>query len=114
MSASVTINGGRTAPSYARKDIVAEGEIGIYHCVNRCVRRAWLCGKDPLTQRSYDHGKQWIRGRLEELAATFGLDVLGFAVMSNHFHVVQRSAAEFGIRAGTPSLVPQRVVMLVE
>ena len=40
-------------PSYARKDIVAEGEVGVYHCVNRCVRRAWLCGKDPLTQRSY-------------------------------------------------------------
>ena len=36
-------------PSYARKDIVAEGEVGIYHCVNRCVRRAWLCGKDPVT-----------------------------------------------------------------
>ena len=71
-------------PSYARKDIVAEGEVGIYHCVNRCVRRAWLCGKDPVTGRSFEHRKQWIRDRLEELAAVFGLDVLGFAVMSLH------------------------------
>jgi hypothetical protein len=23
-------------PSYARKDIVAEGEVGVYHCVNPC------------------------------------------------------------------------------
>ena len=67
-------------PSYARKDIVAEGEVGIYHCVNRCVRRAWLCGKDPVTGRSFEHRKQWIRDRLEELAAVFELDVLGFAV----------------------------------
>ncbi len=73
-------------PSYARKDIVAEGEVGVYHCVNRCVRRAWLCGKDPVTGRSFEHRKQWIRDRLEELAAVFGLDVLGFAVMSNHVH----------------------------
>lgn len=78
-------------PSYARKDIVAEGEVGIYHCVNRCVRRAWLCGKDPVTGRSFEHRKQWIRDRLEELAAVFGLDVLGFAVMSNHIHVVLRT-----------------------
>ncbi len=68
-------------PSYARKDIVAEGEVGIYHCVNRCVRRAWLCGKDPVTGRSFEHRKQWIRDRLEELAAVFRLDLLSFAVM---------------------------------
>ena len=75
-------------PSYARKEIVADDEVGIYHCVNRCVRRAWLCGKDPVSGKSYDHRKDWIQDRLEELAGIFGVDVLGFAVIVNHVHVV--------------------------
>ena len=78
-------------PSYARREIVADGEVGIYHCVNRCVRRAWLCGKDPVSGESYDHRKDWIQDRLEELAGIFAVDILGFAVMANHVHVVVRT-----------------------
>ena len=78
-------------PSYARKEIVADGEVGIYHCVNRCVRRAWLCGKDPVSGKSYDHRRDWIQDRLEELAGIFAMVVLGFAVMANHVHVVVRT-----------------------
>ena len=62
-------------PSYARKEIVPDGEVGVYHCVNRCVRRAWLCGDDPVSGRSYQHRKDWIRDRLEELAGSFAVDV---------------------------------------
>ena len=78
-------------PSYARREIVADGEVGIYHCVNRCVRRAWLCGQDPVSGKSYDHRKGWIRDRLEELAEAFAVDIIGFAVMANHIHVVLRT-----------------------
>ena len=78
-------------PSYARREIVADGEVGIYHCVNRCVRRAWLCGKDPVSGKSYNHRKDWIQDRLEELAGIFAVDILGFAVMANHVHVVVRT-----------------------
>ena len=85
-------------PSYARKEIVADGEVGIYHCVNRCVRRAWLCGKDPLTGKSYDHRKDWIQNRLEELSGIFAIDVLGFAVMANHVHVVLRTRPDLTTR----------------
>ena len=35
--------------------------------------------------------KTVVRDRLEELAGIFGIDVLGFAVMSNHLHVVVRT-----------------------
>ena len=40
---------------------------------------------------SNSHRKQWIRDRLEVLAGIFAVDVLGFAVMSNHLHVVART-----------------------
>jgi REP element-mobilizing transposase RayT len=77
-------------PAYARKEIVREGEVGIYHCVSRCVRRAYLCGEDPVSGKSFEHRKAWIRTRLEELAGIFGIDVCGYAVMSNHLHVILR------------------------
>jgi len=51
----------------------------------------WLCGQDPVTGKSYEHRKDWIRDRLEELAASFAVDVCGFSVMSNHFHAVLRT-----------------------
>jgi hypothetical protein len=74
-----------------RREVIADGEVGIYHCVNRCVRRAYLCGRDNVTGQSFEHRREWIRERLEFLAGQFGLEVLGFAVMSNHLHVILRS-----------------------
>jgi len=50
-----------------------------------------LCGKDKRSGKDYSHRKQWIRHRLEELAGIFGIDILGFSVMSNHLHVVART-----------------------
>jgi len=56
-------------------------------CVQRVVRRAFLCGVDPLSGNSYDHRRTWIRDRLESLAGLFGLEIAAFAVMLNHLHV---------------------------
>jgi len=71
--------------------VLSEGEVQVVHCINRCVRRGFLCGTDPLTGKCYEHRREWIRNRLEFLAGVFAVDVLGFSIMSNHIHVVLRS-----------------------
>ena len=77
-------------PAYARSQIVEPAVVGIYHCVNRCVRRAFLCGEDAHAGRSFEHRREWIRQRLETLAGLFAVEVLGFCVMANHLHVILR------------------------
>ncbi len=74
-----------------RGEIFESDTVGVYHCVNRCVRRAFLCGADPLTGCNYEHRRGWIRQRLEFLAGSFGLDVMAFAILSNHIHLVLRN-----------------------
>lgn len=75
----------------ARREYVKEGQEGVYHCFSRCVRRAFLCGRDPVTQRNFSHRKAWIVDRLRELAAIFAIEVCAYAVMENHYHTILRT-----------------------
>jgi hypothetical protein len=83
---------------YPRSQLVVAGEAGTYHCVSRCVRRAFLCGEDARSGRNFDHRKQWVEDRLIELAGIFSVSVLAFAVMSNHVHVVVHVDPSHGAR----------------
>ena len=78
-------------PRTPRKFVFEPAEVGVYHCVNRCVRRAFLCGTDSQTGKCYEHRKGALQQRLEILAGQFAVDVLGFAIMSNHIHLVARN-----------------------
>ena len=62
-------------PGRARKEIFDPTTVGVYHCYNRCVRKAFLCGIDCEEGQDHGHRKEWIRQRLEGLASAFGIDV---------------------------------------
>lgn len=72
----------------ARSHTVAKGQQALYHCVTRCVRRAWLCGIDPLTGVDHEQRKLTIEARIKQLGEIFAVGIYAYAVMSNHLHVV--------------------------
>jgi len=67
-----------------RRQIVDVAVTRYYHCISRCVRRAFLCGE------GVTHRKSWIEARLELLAKHFAVSVCGFAILDNHLHVLCR------------------------
>jgi hypothetical protein len=71
----------------ARKQQISLSDTPYYHCISRCVRRAFLCGRDSLTGKNYEHRKLWVTNRLTELANVFAIDVCAYAyaIMDNHY-----------------------------
>ncbi len=78
----------------ARFEDLDLGSTCFYHCMVRCVRRAFLCGRDEYSGRDFEHRKAWVRERLRDLSAVYAMDVCAYAVMSNHVHVVLHVAVE--------------------
>lgn len=71
-----------------RKEQVSLEATPYYHCVSRCVRKAYLCGIDFTTNESYEHRRAWLENELLKQAQVFTIDIAAYAIMSNHYHVV--------------------------
>ncbi|WP_155250795.1 hypothetical protein [Pseudoalteromonas luteoviolacea] len=54
----------------ARKRQISLVDTKYYHCISRCVRRAFLCGEDKVTGKSYEHRRGWVAEKLLQLAKT--------------------------------------------
>lgn len=72
----------------ARETIVSINDTPYYHCVSRCVRRAFLCGTDHYSGQDYEHRRQWLENKLHKTAKAFAIKLCAYAIMSNHYHVV--------------------------
>ena len=74
----------------ARKHLVDVSVTRWYHCVTRCVRRAFLLAEGPLLGEERLNRKEWIEHRLQELAEFFAVSIGGFSVLDNHLHLLVR------------------------
>ncbi len=85
------IDWGSAMVSCSRSEVIAVGEVGVYHVWSRVVRTAFLCGEDPVTGTNFDHRRQWIHDFLQKLAGLAGVEVGFHAEMANHLHLVLRA-----------------------
>ena len=125
--------------TYPRAHLVDSVNGGVYHCISRCVRRSWLCGRDPLTGFDFEHRRAWLETRVLALCELFAVELYGYAIMSNHYHLVvqtvpKRTALwsddqvarrwcsirqapdehDFELRVAALVAVPQRIAVLRE
>ena len=84
-----------------RRSLVSDEHPGAYHVISRCVHRAYLCGDRA------EHRRAWVRDLIRQAAGAFAVDVLAYAVMSNHLPIVVLTDPA-RVAAWTPAEVASR------
>ncbi|WP_390172606.1 transposase, partial [Novipirellula maiorica] len=95
----------------ARSEVFDPDEVAIAHVCSRTVRRCFLMGDDPITGKNFDHRKKWIEQHLMQFAGTFGIDLLGLALLSNHVHLILRTRPDV-VATWSDSEVARRWMMI--
>ncbi len=72
----------------SRDSLISLCDTPYYHCISRCVRRAFLCGEDEYTGKSFEHRRPWMINRVKYLTEVFPIEVCAYSIMSNHVHLV--------------------------
>jgi len=72
----------------SRDSLISLSDTLYYHCISRCVRRAFLCGEDQFSGQSFAHRRQWIVERIRFLTDVFPIEICAYSIMSNHYHLV--------------------------
>ena len=74
-----------------RSEQINESTVGIYHISDRCVRGAFLINKKKGSHESDDDRRDWLHERLVSLAEYFLIDIIAFAILCNHMHLILRN-----------------------
>jgi REP element-mobilizing transposase RayT len=88
-----------------RKSIIDLNSTLYYHCISRCVRRAFLCGEDEVTGQNFEHRRQWLADRILFLPKIFAIDICSYAILHNHYHVVLKVQAHQAREWSEPEVV---------
>jgi len=72
----------------SRDSLISLADTLYYHCISRCVRRAFLCGEDKFSGQSFEHRREWMIDRIRYLTDVFSIEVCAYSILSNHYHLV--------------------------
>ncbi|MBX2848061.1 MAG: hypothetical protein KTR16_07070 [Acidiferrobacterales bacterium] len=90
-----------------RSSLICVDDTPYYHCVSRCVRRAFLCGTDNYSGQCYEHRRTWLESKLKFAASVFAIRLCSYAVMSNHYHVVLHIRTDIAAQWSDSDVVKQ-------
>ncbi len=62
----------------ARKSQIDLAATPFYHVINRCIRRAYLCGEDKFSGKDYSHRRQVLIDRIKFLSSVFSIDIAAY------------------------------------
>lgn len=94
-----------------RGEVIDPNEVTIAHAFSKTVRRCFLFGDDAFTGKNYDHRKVWIEDMLEHFAAFFAIDLISYAILSNHYHLVLRTRPDI-VKTWDDTEVARRWLMI--
>ena len=72
----------------ARKYLIDYTKTCFYHCMSRCARQEFLLDSVDTSEGETNYRNDWIQRRLLYLSDVFAIDLMSFAIMDNHTHLV--------------------------